>query len=136
MADHPFASPSDDAAPSEYDGPWILASQVVLVFTGSLYGLLGVLAGGTYTLVPLLLAEEDPAILVMIPFGLLMLAMGVGLGALNIGAAWGLGQRRMWAWVVGVILAFLYLPSLCMPLGAVLAWGLLVDEPTRREFLK
>jgi uncharacterized membrane protein (DUF2068 family) len=82
-----------------------------------------------------MIAPEEPEMFVMVPVGIVVGLIGVGFGALNVVAAWGLGQRRKWAWVVAVILTFLYLPSGCMPLGAVMAWGLLVDAPTRREFI-
>lgn len=47
--------------------------------------------------------------------------------------AWGLRRRKFWAWVVGIGLFALYVPSLFLPLGAVGLYGLLV-EPSRRAF--
>ncbi|MEZ4316756.1 MAG: hypothetical protein R3F61_04615 [Myxococcota bacterium] len=125
-----------DAPGEEYDGPWILVSQGVLVFTGGVYLLLGLFTGGIYTLLPLLMVNDDPGMLIMIPFGILMLLLGLVVGGANLAAAYGLGQRTMWGYVIALIMAALYLPSGCMPFGALLAYGLLFDERTRKQFLK
>jgi drug/metabolite transporter superfamily protein YnfA len=45
----------------------------------------------------------------------------------------GIRQRKRWAWIAGLCLAGLYLPSLFMPLGALGLWGLL-DKGSRAEF--
>jgi len=45
----------------------------------------------------------------------------------------GLKGRKFWAWVVGLIIFGLYLPSLFFPLGALGLWGLL-DSGSRRAF--
>jgi thiol:disulfide interchange protein len=37
----------------------------------------------------------------------------------------GLKKRRSWAWIVGLIVCGLYIPSLFLPLGALGLWGLL-----------
>jgi hypothetical protein len=47
--------------------------------------------------------------------------------------AYGLTQRKFWAWVAGLIVFGIYVPSLFLPLGALGLWGLL-DENSRREF--
>ena len=119
-----------------YEGPWIWVSQGVLVFTGGCYLLMGVGFGGVYTFLPLMVAPDDPEILVMVPFGILIGLIGVLIAGVNFAAAWGLGARKMWGYVMALIMAALYLPSGCMPFGAVLAYGLLIDEPTRKQFLK
>ena len=46
---------------------------------------------------------------------------------------YGLHRRKFWAWVAGLCIFGLYLPSLFLPLGALGLWGLL-DADTRREF--
>ena len=47
----------------------------------------------------------------------------------------GLRKRRFWAWVAGLCIFGLYLPSIFFPLGALGMWGLL-DEGSRAEFRK
>ena len=46
---------------------------------------------------------------------------------------YGLHRRRYWAWVAGLCLFGVYLPSLLMPLGALGLWGLL-DDGSQAEF--
>ena len=137
----PFVPPRSDAEATvypedEYDGPWVKVSQAVLVGVGAIYVLLGVGVGAIYTLVPLMLAAEEPDALVMLPFGILMLLCCAGFGIVNMVAAWGLGGRHKWGWILSLILGAMYLTSACMPFGAVLMYALLVDEPTRKLFLK
>ena len=45
----------------------------------------------------------------------------------------GLRGKEFWAWVVGLVLFGLYVPSPFLPLGALGLWGLL-DEGTRANF--
>jgi hypothetical protein len=45
----------------------------------------------------------------------------------------GLRKRKFWAWVAGLCIFGIYLPSLFFPLGALGLWGLL-DEGSRSEF--
>jgi hypothetical protein len=45
----------------------------------------------------------------------------------------GLRRRALWAWVAGLCIFGLYVPSLFLPLGALGLWGLL-GEGSRREF--
>ncbi|WP_144053691.1 hypothetical protein [Baaleninema simplex] len=45
----------------------------------------------------------------------------------------GLKRRKFWAWVAGIGIFALYIPSLFFPLGALGMWGLL-DKGSRREF--
>jgi hypothetical protein len=46
---------------------------------------------------------------------------------------WGLKKRRYWAWIVGIVIFGIYLPSLYLVLGALGMWGLL-DESSRAQF--
>ncbi len=46
---------------------------------------------------------------------------------------YGLQRRKLWAWVAGLCIFGLYLPSLFLPLGALGLWGLL-DSGSRKEF--
>jgi hypothetical protein len=47
--------------------------------------------------------------------------------------AFGLRQRKNWAWVAGLCVFALYVPSLFLPLGAFGLWGLL-DSGSREVF--
>jgi hypothetical protein len=47
--------------------------------------------------------------------------------------AYGLERRKFWAWIAGLCIFGLYVPSLFFPLGAFGLWGLL-DEGSRAEF--
>ena len=86
--------------------------------------------------IPLVLAPRDPDAMVLVPVGVLMFVLGGGFGVVNFVAAWGLGARKMWGFIAALVLAAMYLPSGCMPFGAVLGYGLLGHEPTRKLFMK
>jgi hypothetical protein len=45
----------------------------------------------------------------------------------------GIIQRKFWAWVAGLCIFGLYMPSIFLPLGALGLWGLL-EKGTREEF--
>jgi hypothetical protein len=45
----------------------------------------------------------------------------------------GLKRRKFWAWVAGLAIFAMYLPSAFLPLGAFGMWGLL-DGGSQREF--
>jgi hypothetical protein len=45
----------------------------------------------------------------------------------------GLKHRKFWAWVAGLCIFAMYLPSAFLPLGAFGMWGLL-DAGSQREF--
>lgn len=46
---------------------------------------------------------------------------------------YGLHRRKFWAWVAGLCIFGIYLPSLFLPLGALGLWGLL-DNGSQEEF--
>ena len=121
---------------SAYSGPWIRVNQAVLLFIGAIYLIFGVFLGGIYTILPLVLMADEPDAIVMLPVGILMFVCCGGVGILNLVAAWGLGAHKMWGWVLSLILGAMYIGSACMPFGAVLLYGLVIDEPTRKVFLK
>ena len=47
--------------------------------------------------------------------------------------AHGIRKRQFWAWVAGLCVFAVYLPSLFLPLGGLGLWGLL-DAGSRAEF--
>lgn len=131
-----FAAPEAEDELEPYDSPWLMVSCGTLVFTGICYLLMGVSMGGLYTAIPLLIAADDPDALIMLPFGIFIFVLGGGFGVINFLAAWGLWARKMWGFIAALVLAAMYLPSGCMPFGAVLLYGLIGHEPTRKLFMK
>jgi hypothetical protein len=98
---------------------------VCLHISAVLYLLIGLL------MFPLLMAldksgEATPIALFLLLF---CLAMVAGIEAV----VYGLRLRKFWAWVTGIVIFGLYVPSLFLPLGAFGLWGLL-DEGSRAEF--
>lgn len=57
-----------------------------------------------------------------------------GFAAVNFVGAWGVKKRTKWGWIVGICLGGLYAPSICLPFGAVILYGLL-NERTRKRML-
>ncbi|MEZ4236464.1 MAG: hypothetical protein R3F59_09955 [Myxococcota bacterium] len=111
-------------------------TRSILWFCGVVYILIGILSGPLMSLPltgdPNMSASVQVAILV--GFSAVSCVAGVGMGVVNLVAAWGLGQGGKWAWFVAVGLGALYLPSGCLPFGAVMLYSL-VNEKTRRLFL-
>ena len=62
-----------------------------------------------------------------------VIVLSLGMAALSEVIVWGLHRRRMWAWIAGLCVFGLYLPSLFFPLGALGLWGLL-DPGSRALF--
>src|SRR5690242_17836084 len=60
---------------------------------------------------------------------LFCLALAVGVEFL----AAGLRRRRFWAWIAGIVVSGIYVPSLFLPLGALGLWGLLATG-SRKAF--
>lgn len=93
------------------------------------------ISAGLYLLVGpllfLLLEGDDTKLRLAIGAGMfifcLILVAGIEL------VVYGLLRRKFWAWVAGLCIFGLYLPSLFLPLGALGFWGLL-DSGSRREF--
>lgn len=67
------------------------------------------------------------------PLGAVVLMLCLVLAAGIEYVAYGLNQRKFWAWVAGLIIFGLYVPSAFLPLGGFGLWGLL-DKGTRAEF--
>ena len=63
--------------------------------------------------------------------GILVLCLVVIVGIEIV--AYGLHRRKFWAWVAGLCIFAIYLPSLFLPLGALGFWGLL-DRGSRSAF--
>jgi len=112
---------------------WLRATRYVLIFTGACYLLV---------IGPVIIehkfhdAHMSPDFTHALEIGarVVMLAVCGGAAALNFAAAWGLARGKKWAWIMALVLGGLYAPSICMPLGGVILYGLL-REPVRRRYL-
>jgi hypothetical protein len=71
--------------------------------------------------------EFAPLFKVVIPSACLAMVIGIELVVV------GLRRRRFWAWIAGLCVFSMYLPSVFLPLGFLGLWGLL-DEGSRTEF--
>lgn len=71
--------------------------------------------------------DDLPWLATLMLVGCLLLAAGIEV------VVWGLKRRKFWAWIAGICLFGLYVPSLFLPLGALGLWGLL-DAGSRAEF--
>lgn len=115
--------------------PWVGRSRLVLWFCGAMYLLLGVVLGVLFPLGSLAdSSSEAPPMVVAVVMGVLMFLVSAGWGLFNFVVAWGLGRGARWAWICGVIIGGIYAPSICLPLGAVLLYGLLNDA-TRKAYM-
>lgn len=88
------------------------------------------LVGGLLCLV-FLASDEFESIAMPFAIGTLALCLLLIVGIEVV--AWGLRRRKFWAWVAGLCIFGIYVPSLFLPLGALGLWGLL-DTGSRREF--
>jgi hypothetical protein len=99
---------------------------VCLHISAALYLVVGVL------MFPLLMTDEDDAGSGLpLAVGLLILCLALIAGVELV--VYGLHRRRFWAWIGGLCIFAIYVPSLFLPLGALGLWGLL-DVGTRAEF--
>ena len=97
-------------------------ATVCLHISAVLYLIIGVL----------LLMFDDDARLGM-PFAVgMLLFFFVLVGGTEL-VVYGLHRRRFWAWVAGLCIFGVYVPSLFFPLGALGLWGLL-DSGSRAQF--
>jgi hypothetical protein len=74
-------------------------------------------------LFPVLLADEQTGVGMAFAVILLVVCLAIVVGIEIV--AYGLHRRRYWAWIAGLCIFGLYLPSLFFPLGALGLWGLL-----------
>jgi hypothetical protein len=67
-------------------------------------------------------------------FGVFTFVLCAGFGAVNFLAMYGLSSRSKWGWILTLVLGGIYLPSGCLPFGALL-FVALFNEPVRKRFL-
>lgn len=77
----------------------------------------------------ILCCQSDVDLPITILMGGFCLALTLGLELIVLG----LRRRRFWAWLVGLCVFAIYVPSLFLPLGALGLWGLL-DPGSRLAF--
>ncbi len=94
------------------------------------------LSAGVYFLLALLLpslllsiSENEYKLPIAIGFGIFCLMLAVGVEVI----VYGLHRRWFWAWLAGILVLGIYLPTIFLPLGAIGLWGLL-DAESRAEF--
>lgn len=68
-----------------------------------------------------------------VALGLVAALAGFGVAVVDLVAARGLAAGRAWAWYLSVGIAILNLPTCCLPIGAVMLYGL-VRTPVRRAY--
>jgi hypothetical protein len=98
---------------------------VCLHLSAVLYLIVGVL------MFPLFTADDDTGLGLAFAVGLLTFCLALIAGIEVV--AYGLRRRKFWAWVAGLCIFGVYVPSLFLPLGALGLWGLL-DRGSRAEF--
>ena len=79
----------------------------------------------------LLMAHDEMGLGPPFAIGLLVFSLALIAGIEFV--VYGLHKRKFWAWVAGICLFGLYVPSLYLPLGALGLWSLL-DRGSRVEF--
>jgi len=113
---------------------WVDYSRWVLWFTGGCYFVLGCAVG------PVMWwaysdrsTDTKLAFKIAVCSGISSVVVCSGLAILNILIASGLKKRRRWAWLGAIIIGGLYAPSICLPFGVVLLYGML-QKDVRQAF--
>ena len=97
---------------------------VCLHISAALYVLLGLAF-------PLFLADDRSGVGLPIALGFFAFCVALAVGIELV--VYGLGRRKLWAWIAGLCIFGMYVPSLFFPLGALGLWGLL-DNGSRAAF--
>jgi len=95
--------------------------DVCLHIAAYLYAFLGIALLGYAVNQPAQAQSADPEAFMLAILAVLSFVFA----ALPAIIAWGLRRRRFWAWVSGVILFGIYLPTVFLPLGVIGLRGLL-----------
>lgn len=104
----------------------IAIASACLHLGAAIYVLLGLIAVAlSYTPA---YSDEIPVVL-----GRIVLAFSVGIAVGFEAVAWGLRRSRFWAWVAGLCIFALFVPSPFLPLGVVGLWAIL-SPGTRTSF--
>jgi hypothetical protein len=103
----------------------IRLATVCLHISAALYVIVGLV------LFPLFISDNETGL--GLPFAVVTLLLCLALASGIEFVIYGLHRRKFWAWVAGLCIFGLYVPSLFLPLGAIGLWGLL-DSGSRAEF--
>lgn len=122
-----------DERPSRGDLPLVKLASWILAAVGLIYILLGALMAVTYVGLGLAAAQGEEQVFLVV-MGLGMGAFCAAFGVPMVAAAVGLRRGDFWAWVIAVIVGGMFAPSICLPIGALLLYAMLVQE-TREAFL-
>jgi hypothetical protein len=106
----------------EHVGNRIGLAVVCLHISAAMYLLLGALVSFFF------ISDDKAAIGVIL--GVFCLGLIVGIEVV----VYGLRKRMNWAWIAGLCIFAVYVPSLFFPLGALGLWALL-DNGTQRAFI-
>lgn len=112
---------------------WVRWSRYLLMLIGVGYILIGLGIAISFLL------RDVPEVEGGAPTWIYPLSGGVGgcctgvFGIFNFVAANGLSNGRKWAWYLSILLGAMYVPSCCLPFGALIVYGLLRDT-TRARF--
>lgn len=99
---------------------------ISLRISAVIYALLGV------AMFPLLLlTAEENSFALPVAIALLLFALALAAGCEFV--VWGLKRRKFWAWIAGLCIFGLFVPSLFLPLGVIGLIGLL-DGASQKEF--
>ncbi len=127
----PAASPkAPTAASPEPRSPWFARVRAALWFTGAMYVVLGGVATAVFVANAVSENVFPPAYIY--GFGFAAFVLSVGFGALNFVAARGLDKETRWGWILSLVIAGLYAPSACLPIGGFMLVGLLNDDVRKR----
>lgn len=108
---------------------------ISLRVSSGIYALIAIGATLLCCLLPLLdvdMGSEDG--IVMIIMGIIMAIMSIGIVIFNEFIIHFIKKGAFWAWVAGLCMAGLYIPSIFLPLGIFMLLGLI--DPETNEFCK
>ena len=100
-------------------------ATICLHISAGLYVIVGLV------LFPVFMSDDETGLGLLFAVVTLLLCLALASGIEFV--VYGLRRRKFWAWVAGLCIFGLYVPSLFLPLGAIGLWGLL-DSGSRTEF--
>ena len=134
----PYQTPGAVTSPeaARADLPMVRYARVVLAALAALNGLFSLAIPPAYYAMAVYDPEIDPEFAPMMAAAGVCVALVVIVIAVvpMIAAAIGLARGAKWAWYVTVVVGAMYVPSLCLPVGAFLVYAMVNDE-VRRAFL-
>jgi hypothetical protein len=123
----PAAGPTPplDAPAMPPRSSWFGVVKGLLWFSGICYVLIGAVAGPAMGWAMTVDGEVPVFVGWLIGIGTFLFCAAFG-GA-NFAAAIGLDRETKWGWIVSLVLAAMYAPSGCLPIGVLMLVGLLQD---------